>query len=585
LGLLLALGRWNPLYFVLYTLVPGFDLFRTPARWMLLYTVGMAVLAGLGMEVVQKKMWGVERFGRMKMWPRSALASLLLLIVGAELLLAARALPHTHPTAPGAVDEIRTAPAHLLTDPMRTTLSPAAMGRFLGMSTITYDPGDLADWRRILLETPPAQLDQAAFDQFVIALKVQELLVPNLALLRRVPTVDGFDGGVLPLQRYNEFLRLFVPPAELVGDGRLREQIRETPATQLLNLVNGQYLITDKVRDLWFEGIFYDRQIGARLHPGLETVTVEAPQPFAATQVDLIGYVDGPPAALQALAGQNSQVARVNIHGEDASAAFTLSAGGQPGADLADGALDSPLAQSGGATVAYRDVEGRRQEYRVRLALPAPLTPRQITIERLSTPLDVVVQAVTLVDGRTGMFTPLLPSDRGRYRLVHSGDVKIYENLDLTPRATLVHEVIGVETPAAALAALESGQTRAGAAAVVEGLSSFQTTANAADSASILAYAAERVVIRTRTSEQALLVLRDSAYPGWRATIDGVATPIYTTDYLFRGVVAPPGEHEITFVYQPASWVWGLWLSAAGLLAAGLLLVVEWRQRSRPQTG
>ncbi|HMN27079.1 MAG TPA: hypothetical protein PKE45_02900, partial [Caldilineaceae bacterium] len=30
LGLLLAPGRWNPLYFVLYTLVPGFDLFRTP---------------------------------------------------------------------------------------------------------------------------------------------------------------------------------------------------------------------------------------------------------------------------------------------------------------------------------------------------------------------------------------------------------------------------------------------------------------------------------------------------------------------------------------------------------------------------
>ena len=41
---------------------------------------------------------------------------------------------------------------------------------------------------------------------------------------------------------------------------------------------------------------------------------------------------------------------------------------------------------------------------------------------------------MTLIDARTGMFTPLLPSDRGRFRLVHSGDVKIYENLDVLPR-------------------------------------------------------------------------------------------------------------------------------------------------------
>ena len=46
LGLFLALGRWNPFYYVLYRLAPGFDLFRAPARWMMLYTLGMATLAG-----------------------------------------------------------------------------------------------------------------------------------------------------------------------------------------------------------------------------------------------------------------------------------------------------------------------------------------------------------------------------------------------------------------------------------------------------------------------------------------------------------------------------------------------------------
>ena len=64
-----------------------------------------------------------------------------------ELLLAARSLPHTHPTAPQAVYDVRTAPAHLLTDPVRDEVGPGASGRFLSMSTITFDPGDMADYR------------------------------------------------------------------------------------------------------------------------------------------------------------------------------------------------------------------------------------------------------------------------------------------------------------------------------------------------------------------------------------------------------------------------------------------------------
>ena len=103
-------------------------------------------------------------------------------------------MPHTHPTAPQAVYDVRTAPAHLLTDPART-LHPAAMGRFLSLSITTFDPGDMADWRRIYLESASPQLDEKAFMDLIIALKIQEILGPNLPLFWRVPAVDGFDGG------------------------------------------------------------------------------------------------------------------------------------------------------------------------------------------------------------------------------------------------------------------------------------------------------------------------------------------------------------------------------------------------------
>lgn len=596
LGLFLALGRWNPVYYLLYWLVPGFDLFRVPARWLMLYSFGMALLAGVGVDWIMQRLrdWEIRRFSPQRLITLSpfhlvALSSCLLVFLSADLLLAAQALPHRQTTAPQAVYETRTAPAHLLTDPVRNELGTGAMGRFLGMSTITYDPGDMADWRRILAEGEAPQLDARAFEQFIIGLKIQELIVPNLSLFWRLPAVDGFDGGVLPLQRYNEFLTLFVPPDQLVPDGRLREQIKTMPSADLLGLLNGQYVITDKVRDLWFEDVFYDRQIGARLTAAQPTLTVEAPHPFAATHIDLIGYVEGSTEILQD--AQLPIFALTAATAAESTTPLLVTAGDQPGAALADPTLDSAIAQRSAAVVAFRDVEQGRQEYRVRLALPTPTTPTALQLQRLDQPLDVVIQAITLYDARTKMFVPLLPSDRGRFRLVHSGDVKIYENLDVRPRAYLVHQVHSVTTPDEALAYLLDDRTvQAGQAAVVEADWALNTQPTPDDIAEIVSYGAEEVVIQTRSQAEALLVLSDTAYPGWQATIDGVPTEIYTTNYLFRGVRVPAGEHKVRFVYAPTSWRRGGMLSGIALLCwLGLLglsayraLTVRFRHQTMP---
>ncbi|MEZ4869584.1 MAG: YfhO family protein [Caldilineaceae bacterium] len=580
LGLLLALGRWNPLYYLLYRLAPGFDLFRVPARWLMLYTLGMALLAGVGLESIGRGVVGSRSRGvaGSPSHPviRSSSHLVILLLLATDLLLAARALPHTQPTAPQAVYDVRTAPAHLLTDPARTRLGDGGVGRFLAMSTIAYDPGDMADWRRVFRESDPPQLDERAFAQFIIALKLQELSVPNLPLLWRIPAVDGFDGGVLPLQRYNQLLTLFVPPDQLVPDGRLREQIKEIPNTDLLGLLNVQYVITDKVRDLWFDDVYYDRQIGARLNQTRPLVQVAAPQLFEATHIDLIGTVEGDPNFLHGAQLPVLQVTPVTEAG--LSMPITVTAGDQPGSQLADGTLESPNAQQSGAVVAWRDVENQRQEYRVRLPLTTPATVTGVQLQWLDPPLAVQVQAITLYDARAKMFVPLLPSDRGHFRLVHSGDVKIYENLDLRPRAYLVHEVHGVSDTAAALARLQDDVAiQAGAAAVVEGDLTLATTPAAEDRAELLHYAPEEVVIRTHSQNAALLVLSDSFYPGWQATVDGAPTPLYATNVLFRGVAVPAGEHTVTMRFAPASWDWGVRISGVGIVLWLLLLGLSWR--------
>ena len=44
----------------------------------------------------------------------------------------------------------------------------------------------------------------------------------------------------------------------------------------------------------------------------------------------------------------------------------------------------------------------------------------------------------------------------------------------------------------------------------------------------------------------------DTWYPGWTATLDGAPAEILRADFLFRGVVLPAGQHEVSMTYAPA---------------------------------
>jgi hypothetical protein len=63
-----APGRSSPLFKLAFWIVPGFDRFRVPARWVLAYQLGIALLAGLGW----KKLRTLET-----RWPRNCAVSIL----------------------------------------------------------------------------------------------------------------------------------------------------------------------------------------------------------------------------------------------------------------------------------------------------------------------------------------------------------------------------------------------------------------------------------------------------------------------------------------------------------------------------
>ena len=72
-------------------------------------------------------------------------------------------------------------------------------------------------------------------------------------------------------------------------------------------------------------------------------------------------------------------------------------------------------------------------------------------------------------------------------------------------------------------------------------------------SANTVEYRENKVVIKTKIEKEAFLVLMDTYYPSWHAEIctlnssDCKETKIYRTNYNFRGIIVPEGEHIITF--------------------------------------
>jgi hypothetical protein len=67
------------------------------------------------------------------------------------------------------------------------------------------------------------------------------------------------------------------------------------------------------------------------------------------------------------------------------------------------------------------------------------------------------------------------------------------------------------------------------------------------------------------------IVVSESAWNGWHATIDGKAAPVRVADSTFIGVHVPKGEHHVRLVYQPLSFVIG-----AGVSALTLLVLSAW---------
>jgi hypothetical protein len=189
--------------------------------------------------------------------------------------------------------------------------------------------------------------------------------------------------------------------------------------------------------------------------------------------------------------------------------------------------------------------------------------------------------------GADGSVDQLFGKTKSKYREVYADDqIRMLEDTAATPRAFLVPSARVAPSLGTALNLMVHQPFQPDQEVILADDSAGQTTRlpperDGHGTAQVTAYAADSVRVHTSASGDAWLVLSDTYYPGWTASIDGQPANVLRGDVLFRVVPVPGGEHDVELRFEPLSVKVGLAISLLSLLLVlGALFVAGRASRS-----
>lgn len=143
----------------------------------------------------------------------------------------------------------------------------------------------------------------------------------------------------------------------------------------------------------------------------------------------------------------------------------------------------------------------------------------------------------------------------------------VMENKTVTPRVFLVSQYVIATSSAEYESHLMNDAFSLTQAVILDSHPNFVSTiSNAPMTADVKAYTPNKVIIETQTDNPALLVITDTYYPGWTATIDDISAQIYRADYTYRAISVPEGTHTVIMQFKPLSAFTGLIVSISSIL-------------------
>jgi hypothetical protein len=214
-------------------------------------------------------------------------------------------------------------------------------------------------------------------------------------------------------------------------------------------------------------------------------------------------------------------------------------------------------------------------------ALSGARFDRWISFRNIGSPL------MNLMNVKYVLTAPGISAGAPRYRRVFSGDMTIYENTAALERATVVTRHRTIADPGAALSTLASPEFDPRQEVVLEedpGGAFLGDPARAAVAAGarVERYLPDEVTVVASLPQRGWLVLADTWYRGWEATVDGQSAPIVRANYAFRAVPLRAGTHRVVFSFRPAAVPRGKALMALGFLLSAAGIGYFARRRAEP---
>ena len=161
-----------------------------------------------------------------------------------------------------------------------------------------------------------------------------------------------------------------------------------------------------------------------------------------------------------------------------------------------------------------------------------------------------------------------LPTDLKEVFVGHSG-LKVFENASAFPRVWSVHQIMTVAEPKLIPPAMNDASFDARTTGLVAGGSApiLDSCDGSEDDVELPLHTPNYLRVTADLKCKGMVILTDTWFPGWRATVDGRSAQIYQAYGGVRGVVVDAGQHVIEMRYIP----WSVFAGGALTLLAAVI--------------